>query len=257
MLYELMMSLKGSVPGANLFSYITFRAGGAVMTALIISFILGPWVIDNLRMRQGKGQPIREDGPQSHLVTKVGTPTMGGLLILLAVMASTLLWGDLSNPYLWIVSLTTLGFGLVGFADDFLKVRGGSSAGVSGRVKIALEAIIALAAVLAISTILPQPLATSYAIPFFKDVLLPFGLPLFVLAGMFVIVGSSNAVNLTDGLDGLAIVPMMIASASFGLISYLVGHAIFTNYLQVHFVPVVQVQLVHSLVGNRRLGVDA
>jgi phospho-N-acetylmuramoyl-pentapeptide-transferase len=237
MLYELMMSLKGSVPGANLFSYITFRAGGAVMTALIISFILGPWVIDNLRMRQGKGQPIREDGPQSHLVTKVGTPTMGGLLILLAVMASTLLWGDLSNPYLWIVSLTTLGFGLVGFADDFLKVRGGSSAGVSGRVKIVLEAIIALVAVLAISTILPQPLATSYAIPFFKDVLLPFGLPLFVLAGMFVIVGSSNAVNLTDGLDGLAIVPMMIASASFGLIAYLVGHAIFANYLQVHFVP--------------------
>jgi phospho-N-acetylmuramoyl-pentapeptide-transferase len=237
MLYELMMSLKGSVPGANLFSYITFRAGGAVMTALIISFILGPWVIDNLRMRQGKGQPIREDGPQSHLVTKVGTPTMGGLLILLAVMASTLLWGDLSNPYLWIVSLTTLGFGLVGFADDFLKVRGGSSAGVSGRVKIVLEAIIALVAVLAISTILPQPLATSYAIPFFKNVLLPFGLPLFVLAGMFVIVGSSNAVNLTDGLDGLAIVPMMIASASFGLIAYLVGHAIFANYLQVHFVP--------------------
>ena len=237
MLYELMMSLKGSVPGANLFSYITFRAGGAVMTALIISFILGPWVIDNLRMRQGKGQPIREDGPQSHLVTKVGTPTMGGLLILLAVMASTLLWGDLSNPYLWIVLLTTLGFGLVGFADDFLKVRGGSSAGVPGRVKIVLEAIIALVAVLAISTILPQPLATSYAIPFFKDVLLPFGLPLFVLAGMFVIVGSSNAVNLTDGLDGLAIVPMMIASASFGLIAYLVGHAIFANYLQVHFVP--------------------
>jgi phospho-N-acetylmuramoyl-pentapeptide-transferase len=237
MLYEFMMSLKGSVPGANLFSYITFRAGGAVMTALIISFILGPWVINNLRMRQGKGQPIREDGPQSHLVTKVGTPTMGGLLILLAVMASTLLWGDLSNPYLWIVSLTTLSFGLVGFADDFLKVRGGSSAGVPGRVKIVLEAIIALIAVLAISTILPQPLATSYAIPFFKDVLLPFGLPLFVLAGMFVIVGSSNAVNLTDGLDGLAIVPMMIASASFGLISYLVGHAIFANYLQVHFVP--------------------
>jgi phospho-N-acetylmuramoyl-pentapeptide-transferase len=237
MLYEFMMSLKGSVPGANLFSYITFRAGGAVMTALIISFILGPWVINNLRMRQGKGQPIREDGPQSHLVTKVGTPTMGGLLILLAVMASTLLWGDLSNPYLWIVSLTTLSFGLVGFADDFLKVRGGSSAGVPGRVKILLEAIIALIAVLAISTILPQPLATSYAIPFFKDVLLPFGLPLFVLAGMFVIVGSSNAVNLTDGLDGLAIVPMMIASASFGLISYLVGHAIFANYLQVHFVP--------------------
>ena len=177
MLYELMMSLKGSVPGANLFSYITFRAGGAVMTALIISFILGPWVIDNLRMRQGKGQPIREDGPQSHLVTKVGTPTMGGLLILLAVMASTLLWGDLSNPYLWIVSLTTLGFGLVGFADDFLKVRGGSSAGVSGRVKIVLEAIIALVAVLAISTILPQPLAPAMPFRFSKMCFCPLACP--------------------------------------------------------------------------------
>lgn len=237
MLYELMMSLKGSVPGANLFSYITFRAGGAVMTALIISFILGPWVIDNLRMRQGKGQPIREDGPQSHLVTKVGTPTMGGLLILLAAIGATLIWGNLTNPLLWVVVLTTAGFGLIGFADDFLKLRGGSSAGVPGRIKLIFEAIIAIVAVLSISYFLPPELATSYAIPFFKDVLLPFGLPMFLLAGMFVIVGASNAVNLTDGLDGLAIVPTMIAAASFGFIAYLVGNVIFANYLQVHYVP--------------------
>ncbi|MGB0342848.1 MAG: phospho-N-acetylmuramoyl-pentapeptide-transferase [Parvibaculales bacterium] len=236
MLYELMMHF-GDLPGANLFNYITFRAGGAVMTALLVSFLLGPWMIDTLRERQGKGQPIRADGPQSHLTTKTGTPTMGGLLILLAVIISTLLWGDLGNGYLWVVLLTTLGFGLVGFADDYLKLRGRSSDGVPGRVKIIIEAIIAILATLAISTLLPSELATSYALPFLKNLLLPFGLPLFLIASLIVIVGSSNAVNLTDGLDGLAIVPTMIAAASFGLIAYLVGNAIFANYLQIHYVP--------------------
>lgn len=237
MLYHLMTNLQGQIPGANLFNYITFRAGGAVMTALLISFILGPWVIDALRARQGKGQPIREDGPASHLITKVGTPTMGGLLILLASLGATLLWGNLTNPFLWIVLLTTLGFGMVGFADDFLKLRGGSSAGVPGRLKLILEAVIAIIAVLAISHYLPQDLATSYAVPFVKDFLLPLGLPLYLLAGVLVLVGASNAVNLTDGLDGLAIVPSMIAAASFGFIAYLVGNAIFADYLQVHYVP--------------------
>ena len=236
MLYELMMHF-GDLPGANLFNYITFRAGGAVMTALLVSFLLGPWMIDTLRERQGKGQPIRADGPQSHLTTKTGTPTMGGLLILLAVIISTLLWGDLGNGYLWVVLLTTLGFGLVGFADDYLKLRGRSSDGVPGRVKIIIEAIIAILATLAISTLLPSELATSYALPFLKNLLLPFGLPLFLIASLIVIVGSSNAVNLTDGLDGLAIVPTMIAAASVGLIAYLVGNAIFANYLQIHYVP--------------------
>ncbi len=237
MLYQIMLSLQDTLPGANLFNYITFRAGGAVMTALLISFLLGPWVIDALRARQGKGQPIRADGPQSHLVTKVGTPTMGGLLILLATMGATLLWGNLGNPFLWIVLLSTAAFGVIGFADDYLKLRGGSSAGVPGRLKLVFEAIISFFTVWAISHFLPAPLSTSYAIPFLKDVLLPFGLPLFLLAGVFVIVGSSNAVNLTDGLDGLAIVPTMIAAASFGFIAYLVGNAIFANYLQVHYVP--------------------
>ena len=237
MLYELMSNLQGQIPGANLFNYITFRAGGAVMTALLISFILGPWMIDALRARQGRGQPIRADGPASHLITKVGTPTMGGLLILLATLGASLLWGDLGNVFLWIVMLTTFGFGMVGFADDFLKLRGGSSAGVPGRLKLILEAMIAIIAVLAISHHLPQELATSYAIPFVKDFLLPLGLPLFMIAGMLVLVGASNAVNLTDGLDGLAIVPSMIAAASFGFIAYLVGNAIFAGYLQIHYVP--------------------
>ena len=151
MLYHLMIEVQGQFPGANLFNYITFRAGGAVMTALFISFLLGPWVIDTLRARQGKGQPIREDGPASHLITKVGTPTMGGLLILLASIGASLLWGNLTNPFLWIVLLTTMGFGLIGFADDFLKLRGGSSAGVPGRLKLIFEAAIAIIAVLAIS----------------------------------------------------------------------------------------------------------
>jgi phospho-N-acetylmuramoyl-pentapeptide-transferase len=237
MLYHLMTNLQGQIPGANLFNYITFRAGGAVMTALLISFLLGPWVIDKLRAKQGKGQPIREDGPASHLITKVGTPTMGGLLILLASLGSSLIWGNLINPFLWIVLLTTLGFGAIGFADDFLKLRGGSSAGVPGRLKLVFEAVIAIIAVLAISYHLPEGMATGYAVPFVKDYLVPLGLPLYLLAGLLVIVGASNAVNLTDGLDGLAIVPSMIAAASFGFIAYLVGNAIFAGYLQIHYVP--------------------
>lgn len=229
--------ILNDLPGANLFNYITFRAGGATMTALVISFLLGPRVISALRSRQGRGQPIRADGPQSHLTTKTGTPTMGGLLILLASIGSTLLWSDFSNVFLWIALLTTLGFGIIGFADDYSKLRNYSSDGVPGRVKLVLEAVIAICAIYFISVNLPPELATSYAVPFFKDLLLPFGLPLYLVAGLIVVVGASNAVNLTDGLDGLAIVPTMIAAASFGFIAYLVGNAIFADYLQVHYVP--------------------
>lgn len=237
MLYHLMQVFGEAVPGGNVFNYITFRAGGAVMTAMIISFLVGPWMIDRLKMRQGKGQPIREDGPQSHLITKVGTPTMGGLLILVAVTLSTLLWGNLTNPFVWIVLLGTLGFGLVGFVDDYSKIRGGHNAGVSGRVKLLLESVIAVIVVLALSGNMPDGLATGFAVPFFKNILIDFGPWFFVFGAAFVIVGSSNAVNLTDGLDGLAIVPSMIAATSFGLISYLVGNAIFSDYLQIHYVP--------------------
>ncbi len=237
MLYALINALEGYVPGGNLFSYITFRAGGAVVTSLLISFLIAPWLIEKLRVRQGKGQPIREDGPPSHLITKKGTPTMGGLLILLAGLVSALLWGNLSNTFLWVVIAATTGFGLIGFIDDSLKLRNRSHHGVPGRVRLVLEAGVAALAVIFIMRALPAPLATSYALPFVKDILLPFGSVLFVAAGVFVIVGTSNAVNLTDGLDGLAIVPAMIAIGSFGFIAYLVGNAIFADYLQLHYVP--------------------
>ncbi|MGC6512017.1 MAG: phospho-N-acetylmuramoyl-pentapeptide-transferase [Parvibaculales bacterium] len=237
MFYSLAQLYADLIPGINVLNYITFRAGGAVITALVISFILGPRLIVQLRARQGKGQPIREDGPPSHLLTKVGTPTMGGLLILISVFVSTLLWAKLDNVFLWIVLLATMAFGFIGFCDDYLKLKGGSSDGVPGGLKLILEAVVAICVLLAVSANLPPEMATGFAVPFFKDVLIDFGLGFFVLVGLFVIVGASNAVNLTDGLDGLAIVPSMIAVASFGLIAYLVGNFVFANYLQINYVP--------------------
>mgnify|MGYP003571032434 FL=1 len=237
MIYHLLTDYADQVSVFNVFRYITFRTGAAMFTALLVSFLLGPMVIEGLRARQSQGQPIREDGPQSHLLTKKGTPTMGGLLILLGMVPAVLLWGDLTNPYVWIVLLVTLGYGAIGFADDYMKVAKVNTAGVPGKIKLIFEAMIALAAVYAIARVGASPLSTSLAIPFFKDVLLPLGIFGFVLFGMFVIVGASNAVNLTDGLDGLAIVPVMIAMASFGFIAYLVGNGVFADYLQIHFVP--------------------
>ncbi|GAK44880.1 phospho-N-acetylmuramoyl-pentapeptide-transferase [Tepidicaulis marinus] len=237
MIYHLLTDYADQVSVFNVFRYITFRTGAAMFTALLVSFLLGPMVIEGLRARQSQGQPIREDGPQSHLLTKKGTPTMGGLLILLGMVPAVLLWGDLANPYVWIVLLVTLGYGAIGFADDYMKVSKVNTAGVPGKIKLFFEAMIALAAVYAIARVGASPLSTSLAIPFFKDVLLPLGIFGFILFGMFVIVGASNAVNLTDGLDGLAIVPVMIAMASFGFIAYLVGNGVFADYLQIHFVP--------------------
>ncbi|MCW5731642.1 MAG: phospho-N-acetylmuramoyl-pentapeptide-transferase [Alphaproteobacteria bacterium] len=236
MLYNFLVPLSDIFQPFNLFRYLTFRTGGAVLTALLVSFLAGPAVIAWLRVKQGKGQPIRADGPQSHLLTKKGTPTMGGILILLGISAGTLLWADLSNGYVWIVLLVTLGFGAVGFADDFLKVTKYNVRGIPGRLKLVLEIAIAGAASYAIVQFTKSPLDTSVAVPFFKDVLINFGL-FFIPFAVFVIVGASNAVNLTDGLDGLAIMPVIIASASFALIAYLVGNAVFSNYLQIHFVP--------------------
>jgi phospho-N-acetylmuramoyl-pentapeptide-transferase len=237
MIYHLLTDYADQVSVFNVFRYITFRTGAAMFTALLVSFLLGPMVIEGLRARQSQGQPIREDGPQSHLLTKKGTPTMGGLLILLGMVPAVLLWGDLANPYVWIVLLVTLGYGAIGFADDYMKVAKVNTAGVPGKIKLFFEAMIALAAVYAIARVGASPLSTSLAIPFFKDVLLPLDIFGFILFGMFVIVGASNAVNLTDGLDGLAIVPVMIAMASFGFIAYLVGNGVFADYLQIHFVP--------------------
>ena len=220
----------------NVFRYITFRSGGAAMTALLISFAFGPSVIRWLKKKQREGQPIREDGPESHLLTKKGTPTMGGMLILIAIAVSTLLWADLANGYVWVVLVVTLGFGGIGFADDLMKLTKRSSAGISGRMKLFLQGTIALVAAVVLVRLTPEPLDTSLALPFFKDLLIPLGI-LFPLFGMLVIVGASNAVNLTDGLDGLAIVPVMIAAGSFALIGYLVGNAIFSGYLGIPFVP--------------------
>ncbi|HEV2566676.1 phospho-N-acetylmuramoyl-pentapeptide-transferase [Microvirga sp. CF3016] len=220
----------------NIFRYITFRTGGATATALLIVFLFGPWMISLLRLRQGKGQPIREDGPQSHLLTKRGTPTMGGLMILAGVLISTLLWANLENHYVWVVLFVTVGFGAIGFYDDYLKVTKQSHKGFSGRSRLAIEALIAAIACIAISYMATPGLANKLALPFSKDLIFNLGWFYIVFAG-FVIVGAGNAVNITDGLDGLAIVPVMIAAGTFGFIAYLSGNAVFSNYLQIHFVP--------------------
>jgi phospho-N-acetylmuramoyl-pentapeptide-transferase len=236
MLFNLLTPLADEVQVFNLFRYLTFRTGAAVMTALIISFILGPSVIEWLRSKQGKGQPIRDDGPQSHIVAKQGTPTMGGFLILIALAVSTLLWADLTNRFVWAVLLVTAGFGLVGFVDDYQKVTRSSRHGLSGKIKITLEIAISLVAAVWIVDAFPETLSTTLAVPFFKYVLIDLGV-LFIALAVFVIVGASNSVNLTDGLDGLAIGPIIIASSAFALIAYLAGNAVFAGYLQVHFVP--------------------
>ena len=219
----------------NLFRYITVRAGGAFVTALIFGFLFGRPLIDLLRRKQGKGQPIRDDGPQSHL-SKAGTPTMGGLLILSALMVATLLWARLDNPFVWIVILVTLAFGLIGFADDYAKVTKQNTKGVSSRVRMGLGLLIAALAAYAASMFHPAELTNQLAFPFFKDALLNLGV-FFVPFGMVVIVGAANAVNLTDGLDGLAIMPVMIAGGTLGIIAYAVGRVDYTQYLDVHYVP--------------------
>ncbi|MBE0552792.1 MAG: phospho-N-acetylmuramoyl-pentapeptide-transferase [Rhodobacteraceae bacterium] len=219
----------------NLFRYITFRAGMAFVTALIFGFLFGRPLIDLLRRKQGKGQPIRDDGPQSHFA-KAGTPTMGGLLILSALMFSTLLWARLDSPYVWIVVLVTMAFGLIGFADDYAKVTKQNTKGVSSRVRFLLGLLIAALASYAAAQFHPAALTNQLALPLFKDALVNLGI-FFVPFGMVVIVGAANAVNLTDGLDGLAIMPVMIAAATLGIIAYVVGHANFANYLGVHSVP--------------------
>ena len=219
----------------NLFRYITFRAGGAFFTALIFGFIFGKPLIGLLRRKQGKGQPIREDGPESHFV-KAGTPTMGGLLILSALLISTLLWARLDSPYVWIVLLVTAAFGLIGFADDYAKVTKQNTKGVSSKVRVIAGLIIAGLATYAAARFHPDALSNQVALPFLKNTLLNLGM-FFVPFGMIVIVGSANAVNLTDGLDGLAIMPVMIAGGTLGVIAYVVGNVNFATYLGVNLVP--------------------
>lgn len=214
----------------NLIRYISFRTGAAVATALVIGLLIGPRVINMLRVRQGKGQPIRSDGPQTHLA-KVGTPTMGGLMMLTAISVSLLLWMDLNNLYIWACIVVLLGFGLVGFMDDYDKVKKRSHKGVSGRVRLLFEFLIAAAAV----TLIVAQSGSNLYLPFVNGPVADLGL-FYIAFGAFVIVAFGNAVNLTDGLDGLATMPVIIASTAFMLIVYLVGNAKYAAYLGLPFI---------------------
>ena len=234
MLYYLSHLLADQVSALNVLRYITFRAGGAIMTALFLLFMFGPRLISLLKIKQGRGQPIRDDGPITHL-TKAGTPTMGGLMILGSIFVSVVLWADLGNLYVLAVLFVLLGFGAIGFYDDYLKVTTGTTDGFSSKLRLLLEAMVALIAVAIMVAAGDPKISTALAFPFFKDVLWQMGW-WFVPFGALVIIAAGNSVNLTDGLDGLAIVPVMIAAASFGLIAYMVGHAVFSQYLQLHFV---------------------
>jgi phospho-N-acetylmuramoyl-pentapeptide-transferase len=225
----------------NLLQYQTVRVGLALVTSYIVAVAMGSRFIRWMRTKQGRGQPIREDGPATHLLTKKGTPTMGGLMILAGILVGTLLWCDLKSVTVWVVLGVTMIFGILGFIDDYAKVTKQSSAGITGPQKLVVQFIIAGLAVAALVYFTPhspssQGLATSLAVPIFKNVLFDLGL-FYLVFGAFVIVGASNAVNMTDGLDGLAIVPVMIAAGTFGIISYAVGNFVFANYLNVHFVP--------------------
>ena len=215
----------------NLFRYITFRSGAAVITALAISLLLGPWFIGYLRVKQGKGQPIREDGPASHLLTKRGTPTMGGLMILISLVISTVLWMDMTNDFVWACLIVTLGFGAIGFMDDYDKVTKQSHRGVSGKVRLLMEFAIAGSACAWIAS----RTGTELHLPFVKDAAIQLGI-FYIVFATFVVVGAGNAVNLTDGLDGLATMPVIIAALTFGVIAYLVGNVRFSDYLQITYV---------------------
>ncbi len=219
----------------NVFRYITFRTGGAMITSALIVFLFGPTIINSLRVRQGKGQPIRADGPQTHF-KKAGTPTMGGLMIMTGILASCLLWANLASVYVWVVLMVSVGFGAIGFYDDYLKVTKQSDKGFSGKARLGIEFLIAAIAAFTIMRAGQEPFSSSLTFPFVKQLVINLSW-FFIPFAAFVMVGAGNAVNLTDGLDGLAIVPVMVAAASFGFIAYLSGNAIFADYLQIHFVP--------------------
>ncbi|MBT5256600.1 MAG: phospho-N-acetylmuramoyl-pentapeptide-transferase [Alphaproteobacteria bacterium] len=236
MLPDLLLPLAGEYQIFNLFRYITFRSGGAMLTSLILALMFGDAFIRWLKSHQAEGQPIRSDGPESHILTKAGTPTMGGLLILACFILSTLLWVPLKNPYLWPVLLVAASYGAIGAVDDWLKLKKRSSDGMSGRQKLLFQVVAAFLASLILIQLSPEVLRYGVALPFVKDTLLYLGI-FYVPFAILVIVGASNAVNLTDGLDGLAIVPVMIVATCFALIAYLSGNINFSNYLQIHYVP--------------------
>jgi len=236
MLLYLIQLLNFDFPGVNLFTYLSFRAGCAIITSLLIVLLIGPKFIKAMLSKQGNGQPIREDGPKSHLYSKKGTPSMGGLLILFSFLISTLIWGDIFNSFMWIVILSAILFGLIGYIDDRKKIRDQSPKGISSKNKFLLQILFSFVLIFLISLQSSSELVFSISIPFVNGVFF-LGLILYYCFTSFVIVGTSNAVNLTDGLDGLAIVPIMIAIASFGLITYLSGNLVFSEYLRINYIP--------------------
>lgn len=235
MLLWLFQTLGQDIRAFNVFNYITLRAVMATLTALVISFVIGPWMIDRLKIMKF-GQAVRDDGPQTHLV-KAGTPTMGGALILMSVAISTLLWMDLTNKYVWIALLTTLGFGIIGWVDDYKKIVYKDPRGLASRWKYFWQSVIGLGVALYIAYSTNLPAQTELIVPFFKHVAIPLGVVGFVVLTYFVIVGSSNAVNLTDGLDGLAILPTVMVTSALAVFAYVAGHAVFSKYLGVPHIP--------------------
>ncbi len=235
MLLTLSQWLAQDIRAFNVFSYITLRTMLAALTALIISFIIGPVMIRKLTAYK-IGQSVRDDGPQTHLV-KVGTPTMGGALIVMSIVLTTLLWADLGNRYIWVVLLTTLGFGAIGWVDDYRKVVHRNPKGLSARVKFFWQSLIAIIVALYLASTAEIPAQTDMIVPFFKEVAIPLGVTGFVILTYFVIVGTSNAVNLTDGLDGLAIMPTVMISSALAVFAYVAGHVVFAKYLGIPYIP--------------------
>ena len=235
MIYNLALELSNDYSFLNIFKYLTFRAGASFATAMLICFLIGPYIINLLKKRQKKGQPIRLDGPEWQISANRGTPTMGGSMILISMTISTLLWTDLFNIYIWLLLCLTLSFGFIGFIDDYLKLSRFSHKGLSGKLQLFLQFIFSFLFSILLCSYSNQDY-TFITFPVFKELIINIGYFWFIFS-MFVIVGSSNAVNLTDGLDGLATVPVMLVALSFTLISYLVGNIIFSDYLDIQFIP--------------------
>ena len=235
MLLTLSQWLAQDIRAFNVFSYITLRTVMATLTALIISFIIGPLMIRKLTMYK-IGQSVRDDGPQTHLV-KMGTPTMGGALILMAILLTTLLWADLDNRYIWVVLLTTLGFGAIGWVDDYRKVVHRNPKGLSAKAKLFWQSAIAIAVAYYLAETAELPAQTDMIVPFFKEIAIPLGFAGFMILTFFVIVGTSNAVNLTDGLDGLAIMPTVMIGSALAIFAYATGHTVFAKYLGIPYIP--------------------
>ena len=234
MLLELAQWLAHDIRGFNVFNYITLRAVLATLTALVISFVIGPLMIRKLTQYK-VGQAVRDDGPQTHLI-KAGTPTMGGALILVAIAVSTLLWADLTNPYVWVVLMTTLGFGVIGWVDDWRKVVHRNPKGLSAGAKYFWQSVVGLSVAVYLGLHASTPAQTELLLPFFKHFVIPLGVTGFIIVTYLVIVGSSNAVNLTDGLDGLAIMPTVMVATALGIFAYVAGHLYFSKYLGIPYV---------------------